>query len=52
MTDIAFAETAIDENVAPEIEEKNEKINFASQLPEPRGYKLLIALPEVDDDDR
>jgi|TARA_R110002020_G_scaffold24279_2_gene80024 co-chaperonin GroES (HSP10) len=49
MTDIAFAETAIDENVAPEIEDKKEKLNFASQLPEPKGYKLLIALPEVDE---
>jgi len=23
--------------------------NFASQLPEPKGYKLLIALPEVEE---
>jgi co-chaperonin GroES (HSP10) len=23
--------------------------NFASQLPEPRGYKLLITLPEVEE---
>jgi co-chaperonin GroES (HSP10) len=49
MTDIAFAEIAMDKNVAPEIEEKMEKLNFASQLPEPKGYKLLIALPEIDE---
>ena len=23
--------------------------NFASQLPEPKGYKLLIALPEIEE---
>ena len=32
-----------------DIEEKTEKLNFASQLPEPKGYKLLIALPEIDE---
>jgi hypothetical protein len=26
-----------------------EDSRYASQLPEPRGYKLLIALPEVDE---
>ena len=26
-----------------------ETLNFASQLPEPKGYKLLIALPEIDE---
>jgi len=49
MTDINLAEVVMDEDVAPEIEEKMEKLNFASQLPEPKGYKLLIALPEVDE---
>ena len=29
-------------------EEGDEK-NFASQLPEPKGYKLLIALPEIEE---
>jgi len=24
-------------------------VNFASQLPEPRGYKILIALPEIEE---
>ena len=36
------------------IEEMMEKpfgasINFASQLPEPKGYKILIALPEIQE---
>lgn len=30
-----------------ETEEEKEQRRMASQLPEPRGYKLLIALPEV-----
>ena len=47
MTDINLAEVAMDKDVAPEIEEKTEELNFASQLPEPKGYKLLIALPEI-----
>ena len=49
MTDIALAEAVTSEDIAPEIEEKTDKLNFASQLPEPKGYKLLIALPEVDE---
>ena len=49
MTDIALAEAVMEENIEPEIEEDEENPNFASQLPEPRGYKLLIALPEVDE---
>ena len=49
MTDINLAEVVMDEDVAPEIEEKTETLNFASQLPEPKGYKLLIALPEIDE---
>tara|TARA_R110002167_G_scaffold121975_4_gene300417 strand:- start:1393 stop:1803 length:411 start_codon:yes stop_codon:yes gene_type:complete len=28
---------------------ESESPRFASQLPEPKGYKLLIALPEVDE---
>jgi|TARA_R110002020_G_scaffold39327_6_gene117127 co-chaperonin GroES (HSP10) len=49
MTDIALAEAVTGEDIAPEIEEKTDKLNFASQLPEPKGYKLLIALPEVNE---
>ena len=49
MTDISLAEAVMEENIEPEIEEDEENPNFASQLPEPRGYKLLIALPEVDE---
>ena len=49
MTDIALAEAVMEENIEPEIEEDEENPNIASQLPDPRGYKLLIALPEVDE---
>tara|TARA_R110000824_G_scaffold1185_8_gene6405 strand:+ start:2088 stop:2528 length:441 start_codon:yes stop_codon:yes gene_type:complete len=28
---------------------KEDKGRYASQLPEPKGYKLLIALPEIDE---
>jgi len=34
-----------DELVPPE----KDKDRYASQLPEPKGYKLLIALPEIDE---
>jgi len=30
-------------------ESSNPTINYASQLPEPKGYKILIALPNVDE---
>lgn len=36
------------EEVQALAEEGDEK-NFASQLPEPKGYKLLIALPEIEE---
>jgi len=36
------------EEVQALAEEGDEK-NFASQLPEPKGYKLLIALPEIQE---
>ena len=49
MTDISLVEAVTSEDIAPEIEEIEETLNFASQLPEPKGYKLLIALPEVDE---
>jgi co-chaperonin GroES (HSP10) len=32
-----------------ETEEEKEQKRMASQLPDPRGYKLLIALPEVSE---
>jgi co-chaperonin GroES (HSP10) len=49
MTDISSAESVVDEDIASEIEKNKETLSFASQLPEPQGYKLLIALPEIDE---
>ena len=49
MTDISPAESVVDEDIEPEIEKNKETLSFASQLPEPKGYKLLIALPEIDE---
>ena len=49
MTDISPAESVVDEDIEPEIEDNKETLSFASQLPEPKGYKLLIALPEIDE---
>ena len=40
-----LATEVMEQMVVPDEETKN----FASQLPEPKGYKLLIALPEVDE---
>jgi len=31
------------------ISSEDDKNRYASQLPEPKGYKLLIALPEIDE---
>jgi len=35
--------------LAPQNTEHKATPDFASQLPEPKGYKLLIALPEVEE---
>jgi len=40
-----LAKEVMEQMVVPDEETKN----FASQLPEPKGYKLLIALPEIDE---
>tara|TARA_R100001244_G_scaffold10620_1_gene12486 strand:+ start:465 stop:863 length:399 start_codon:yes stop_codon:yes gene_type:complete len=40
-----LAKEVMEQIVVPDEETKN----FASQLPEPKGYKLLIALPEIDE---
>jgi hypothetical protein len=34
---------------AKKIERKDEKARKAKQLPVPKGYKLLIALPEIEE---
>ena len=49
MANISLTETITEKDVEPEIEENKEPLNFASQLPEAKGYKLLIALPEVEE---
>ena len=49
MANISLTETITEKGVEPEIEENKETLNFASQLPEAKGYKLLIALPEIEE---
>ena len=49
MANISLTETITEKGVEPEIEENKEPLNFASQLPEAKGYKLLIALPEIEE---
>ena len=49
MANISLTETITEKGVEPEIEENQEPLNFASQLPEAKGYKLLIALPEIEE---
>ena len=49
MANISLTETITEKDVEPEIDENKEPLNFASQLPEAKGYKLLIALPEVEE---
>ena len=44
-----LAKEVLDEMISPGKDIKDKKLNLASQLPEPKGYKLLIALPEVDE---
>ncbi len=46
MSVAAPPEEIVDRAILP-IDEDEE--NFASQLPEPKGYKLLITLPEVEE---
>ena len=44
-----LAKEVLDEMVSSQKDAKDKKLNYASQLPEPKGYKLLIALPEVEE---
>ena len=46
MTELA-AEAVLEEPDKDEVEKQEPQ--YASQLPEPKGYKLLIALPEIDE---
>ena len=42
--------TALAQEVQEEVSPTgDEALRTASQLPEPKGYKLLIALPEVEE---
>ena len=43
-----LAKEVLDQMALPD-NTAEEDSRYASQLPEPRGYKLLIALPEVDE---
>ena len=44
-----LAKEVMEQMVESDIEPEEESLRLASQLPEPKGYKLLIALPEVDE---
>ena len=44
-----LAKEVLAEMVLSEKDVEEEDPRYASQLPEPKGYKLLIALPEVDE---
>tara|TARA_R100001086_G_scaffold237031_1_gene160858 strand:- start:16 stop:426 length:411 start_codon:yes stop_codon:yes gene_type:complete len=44
-----LAKEVLAEMVSPEKDVEEEDPRYASQLPEPKGYKLLIALPEVEE---
>ena len=35
--------------IEPDVLAEEESPRYASQLPEPKGYKILIALPQVDE---
>ena len=44
-----LAKEVKDQLVIPSEDVNDEPSRYASQLPEPKGYKLLIALPEVEE---
>jgi len=44
-----LAKEVKDQLVIPSEDVNDESSRYASQLPEPKGYKLLIALPEVEE---
>ena len=44
-----LAQEVVDQKIAPDDGPEKEAPRTASQLPDPRGYKLLIALPEIDE---
>ena len=44
-----LATDVLDEMVVLKGEAEEDTPRYASQLPEPKGYKILIALPEIDE---
>jgi co-chaperonin GroES (HSP10) len=44
-----LAKEVLNEMVSPKEDTEEKNLNYASQLPEPKGYKLLIALPEIEE---
>jgi co-chaperonin GroES (HSP10) len=44
-----LAQEVVEQKIVSDEVLDEETKNFASQLPEPKGYKLLIALPEVEE---
>ena len=44
-----LAKEVLDQMVLSEEEAGEDGPRYASQLPEPKGYKLLIALPEIEE---
>ena len=44
-----LAQEVVDQKITPDDGPEEESPRTASQSPDPRGYKLLIALPEIDE---
>jgi|TARA_R110002051_G_scaffold267753_1_gene327675 co-chaperonin GroES (HSP10) len=49
MANVALTENVAEKDMTLEIGENKETPKIASQLPEAKGFKLLIALPEIDE---
>ena len=44
-----LAEEVENQLIEPDVLAEKESPRYASQLPEPKGYKILIALPQIDE---
>ena len=49
MTEATMVEDVVGDVPMSKADIASKSLNFASQLPDPKGYKLLIALPKVDE---
>ena len=49
MANVALTEDVVEKDIALEIGGNKAAPKFASQLPEAKGFKLLIALPEIEE---